>query len=169
MPAPVVVTVVLRVRVGTATGAGSAAGALVVAVGVVAVVASCREAAGRLVRCRRTTTRSRVIALDRGWTWIVRTVTNRAARARSLDAGAGCAARRTVRCSDDGGAVGDRPGSLGVPRWAAMPTTVAMAPVISAAARTRAQVSLMFVPPSVDTSIKGSIGIRESDLRGSCG
>jgi hypothetical protein len=42
-----------------------------------------------------------------------------------------------------------------------MPTTVAIAPVISAAARTRPQVSLMFLPPTVDTSIKGSIGIRE--------
>jgi hypothetical protein len=50
-----------------------------------------------------------------------------------------------------------------------MPTTVAMAPVSGAAARARAQVSLMFFPPTVDTSIKGSIGIQESDLRGSCG
>jgi hypothetical protein len=50
-----------------------------------------------------------------------------------------------------------------------MATTAAIAPVISAAARTRAQVSLMFLPPSVDTSFKGSIGIREKDLRGSRG
>ncbi len=50
-----------------------------------------------------------------------------------------------------------------------MATTAAIAPVISAAARTRAQVSLMFLPPVVDTSIKGSIGTRESDLRGTYG
>jgi hypothetical protein len=50
-----------------------------------------------------------------------------------------------------------------------MATTAAIAPVISAAARTRAQVSLMFLPRSVDTSIKGSIGIWEKDLRGSRG
>jgi hypothetical protein len=42
-----------------------------------------------------------------------------------------------------------------------MPTTVAMAPVISAAANARAQVSLMFSPRRVDTSFKGSIGIRD--------
>jgi hypothetical protein len=45
------------------------------------------------------------------------------------------------------------PASAGVPTWAANPTTVAIAPVISAAARARAQVSLMFFPPPVDTSI----------------
>ena len=48
---------------------------------------------------------------------------------------------------------------------AAIPTTVAMAPVISAAARTRPHVSLMFLPPSVDTSIKGFIGIRKEDTK----
>jgi hypothetical protein len=68
---------------------------------------------------------------------------------------------RTERCSDDGGAAIGRPASVGVLNRADMPTTVAIAPVISAAARTRAQVSLMFLPPTVDTSIKGSIGIRE--------
>jgi hypothetical protein len=40
-----------------------------------------------------------------------------------------------------------------------MPTTIAMAPVISATDRTRAQVSLMFFPRRVDTPFKGSIGI----------
>jgi len=50
-----------------------------------------------------------------------------------------------------------------------IPTTLAMAPPRSAAARTRAQVPLMFLPRSVDTSIKGSIGIPEEDLRGSFG
>ena len=47
-----------------------------------------------------------------------------------------------------------------------MPTTVAIAPVMTPAARTRAQVALMFPPSPVDTSFKGSIGIREKDLRG---
>ena len=42
-----------------------------------------------------------------------------------------------------------------------MPTTVAMAPVSSAATRARAQVSLMFSPRCVDTPFKGSIGIRD--------
>jgi hypothetical protein len=49
---------------------------------------------------------------------------------------------------------------VGAPSIADIATTLAMAPVISAAARTRAHVSLMFLPPSVDTSIKGFIGIR---------
>src|SRR5204863_8739647 len=83
--------------------------------------------------------------------------------------GAGCTVKRTERCSDDGGAAIGRPASLGVSDRAAIPTTVAMAPVISAAARTRPHVSLMFLPPSVDTSIKGFIGIRKEDLRGTCG
>jgi hypothetical protein len=81
----------------------------------------------------------------------------------------GATSIRTVRCSDDGGAAIGRPGSLGVPYRADIPTTAAIAPVINAAARTRAHVSLMFLPPSVDTSIKGSIGTRGKDLRGSIG
>jgi hypothetical protein len=51
--------------------------------------------------------------------------------------------------------------SEGGPNRADIATVPAIAPVISAAARTRAHVSLMFLPPSVDTSIKGSIGIAE--------
>jgi hypothetical protein len=82
---------------------------------------------------------------------------------------AGCASSRTERCSDDGGAAIGRPGPLGTSKSADMATTVAIAPVINAAARTRAQVPLMFLPPTVDTSFKGSIGIREKYLRGSCG
>jgi hypothetical protein len=40
-----------------------------------------------------------------------------------------------------------------VPKRADIPTTVEIAAVSNAAARTRAQVALMFFPPSVDTSI----------------
>jgi len=83
--------------------------------------------------------------------------------------GSGCTLRRTVRCSADGGAASGRLAWPGVPKTADIPTTVAIAPVRSAAARTRAQVSLMFFPPSVDTPFKGSIGITEEDLRGRCG
>jgi|EndMetStandDraft_9_1072997.scaffolds.fasta_scaffold227539_2 hypothetical protein len=53
----------------------------------------------------------------------------------------------------DGGADIGAAASFGVLTRAAIPTTVAIAPVISAAARARAQVSLMFFPPTVDTSI----------------
>ena len=52
----------------------------------------------------------------------------------------------------DWAAIG-RPASLGVPKRADIPTTVEIAAVSSAAARTRAHVALMFFPPSVDTSI----------------
>jgi len=52
-------------------------------------------------------------------------------------------------------------GARGVSTRADIPTTVAIAPVSSAAATTRAQVSLMFLPRCVDTPFKGSIGIRD--------
>jgi hypothetical protein len=73
---------------------------------------------------------------------------------------------RMARCSADGAAATGRTGSLGVPTRADIPTTAAIAPVINPAARTRRQVSLMFLPPSVDTPFKGSIGIGGTDLRG---
>src|SRR3954452_12677904 len=81
----------------------------------------------------------------------------------------GRAVSRTVRWRADGGAANGRLVWPGVPKMADIPTTLAMAPPRSAAARTRAQVPLMFLPRSVDTSIKGSIGIPEEDLRGSFG
>jgi hypothetical protein len=73
---------------------------------------------------------------------------------------------RTAGWSDGGAAARGPPGSLGAPTRADMPTTAAIAPVISPAARTRRHVSLMFLPPSVDTSFKGSIGSGGTDLRG---
>jgi hypothetical protein len=75
--------------------------------------------------------------------------------------GAGSDTAWTERSSDDGGAVIGRPVSEGVPTKADIATTPAIAPVISAAARTRAHVSLMLLPRSVDTSFKGSIGTTE--------
>src|SRR5262249_40462913 len=81
----------------------------------------------------------------------------------------GCATTGTERCSDEGGDASGRPMSAGAPKNADMATTPKMDPAISAAARTRAQVLLMFLPRSVDTPNKGSIGTGEQDLRGSCG
>src|SRR5438094_445580 len=56
-----------------------------------------------------------------------------------------------LRC-DDGGAVSGRPRSCGASKSAGVVSAAATAPVISAAARTRAHVSLMLLPWIVDTS-----------------
>jgi hypothetical protein len=56
------------------------------------------------------------------------------------------ATARTEPCSDDGGAVSRRLTSFGEPKNAGMASAKPMAPVISAAARTRAHFSLMFLP-----------------------
>lgn len=83
--------------------------------------------------------------------------------------GAGTTWIRMGWCSDGGAAAIGRPGSLDVPTRVDIPTTAAIDPVISPAARTRRHVSLMFSPRSVDTPFKGSIGIGGTDLRGSPG
>jgi len=63
----------------------------------------------------------------------------------------GCTRIVTDRAGGGAGAASGLVVSFGVPARADIHTTVAIAPVISAAARTRAHVSLMFLPRSVDT------------------
>ena len=78
------------------------------------------------------------------------------------------ATRCTDRCRDDGGAVTDRPALCVVPKIAGIASAKPMAPVISAATRTRAHFSLMFDPYVVDISARVS-ALGGNGLKGSLG
>jgi hypothetical protein len=76
-----------------------------------------------------------------------------ACRSAATDRGRADATTRTVSRSDDGGAISDRTAFSDVPKIAGIASAKPTAPVISAAARTRAHFSLMLLPQVVDTSI----------------